>query len=1069
MILNWTSSINQNALPEPLNVGESWTYEDLQKFHIWNLYLCLKDKAGWTPVSSSFRSGASYATKNAGWDSISELKFEDKMTDNTFAEIKDKNGVYTPKEHCWVTLSKTDSLTNKPTYLTIDLRYPLPPHKRNVGIVINADSTPYEESSYDRESAVEDSGDSAFVGLAAVKGSTYTVGEKPDVSTAPWDEQDLDFFYGLTERDNSALGTRFRNFAKFKQTHNSRTAAFVDITLTGEAPLARTFVAGDPVNDYYSATTRVRPRSDKEDREVIYSCWAYSSIPAKKSELSEIGDQELSKFKYHFHWDPSTNAFLYQISTRDTKEGFDSMIGALPIQNASPIDAAPYSLLTIGTDPGFNYKSLCVNSDGATLYYKVTGLESATAGQIADKIKYAANTFYNVCYRNYNFSDGVNNRRYGDIKQIGQAGNLPVTARLAPSNSVFFASPKKGIVYGGANTAAGAAVPKKKSFVTDQAIIKAEDGTPLTAVTEGSIQILPSDNKYTILDKLNKFNFISLTNSEFKISTTRRTNSNELLFAWKSKPLPVNDLFAFDGDSWFKAYKFGSQIYKKSIPKSLNSTKLKEWLPDIQNRSALQPPVSKLATNAPAADRKKFTEAYVKWAKGEEIPADTYAGWPHQPAQALEAGVPRGSCYTLNINLVDAKDISNPFDGIQYGSNFEAGQNETATDEAIVAASLERLKNSGIGNCYFSTKDFLWSTIKATSEATATAKEANVTLQQLTPYINDKPCRGAGSEEDLYIYAGKELIGEGFAATVTLYFFNTPENTNGAANLAADTTMALKELPAVTAALTNKILFTNLVIASNGKFKHIPGSNNTIEQWLANIFGSTGNIQQIGDVGEAGFSEKHLFIKTKRNELFFDLSQDSTGLNLNPTSANISSYMNARASEVNIESEPTVPGQVSEKQNNGAGAMPVFKTLTQTGETGLIIAKYNFAMTDSEGKQINPSYDIFETAFGSPNLDMEVTEQVISLGKIKNTVDNSYSELPAFAISSDPDAPTMKGYISDVTLGPTSVPNGSLVANTEDKYKVYSDANPTGAKAKYQKLFWKGWWLPWIADESADW
>jgi len=169
MILPWTSSVNQNTITAA--PGASYTRKQVMVNHVWNLYSSLTS-SGWTPVSSSYHNGTSYQL-GSSWNSrgTASIVFPESMCDGAseLDIITGSTNAYTPSEHSWVTL-KTPSGDGDYYYITLDCRYPLPPHKSNTGVIIkrNETLTPSQYEILSDRSQYND----LFIGMSAVYKNT---------------------------------------------------------------------------------------------------------------------------------------------------------------------------------------------------------------------------------------------------------------------------------------------------------------------------------------------------------------------------------------------------------------------------------------------------------------------------------------------------------------------------------------------------------------------------------------------------------------------------------------------------------------------------------------------------------------------------------------------------------------------------------------------------------------------------------------------------------------------------------------------------------------------------------
>jgi hypothetical protein len=263
--LNWTSSINNQCIPEDY---ENPNYEHLFTFHMKNLVDNLVKSASWDVVSCSYWNTASNAYETIGnsnkWETIENIKFPERMVTGSYLDedgnikyelITANNGLYTPTEHPWILLKHTRSMDyygQSNNYMVIDCRYPLPPHKTNVGIVYDTNGEELNEAQ------IGASNKRIVLGTSAVKRQKFITqntiskraGRKTVNQTVSQEVQahsldtNFNYFNGIAERDN--LNYTFKTpLADEIQDYNSRAVAFVDILYSSRLP--------------YSGSTTCRP------------------------------------------------------------------------------------------------------------------------------------------------------------------------------------------------------------------------------------------------------------------------------------------------------------------------------------------------------------------------------------------------------------------------------------------------------------------------------------------------------------------------------------------------------------------------------------------------------------------------------------------------------------------------------------------------------------------------------------------------------------------------------------------------------------------------------------------
>ncbi len=443
MILQWTSSVNKDSLSRiniaQENYTDTYSYKDLMKYHVWNLYAELTS-SGWVPVSSSYSASDGYYTAQS-WSSPAVLEFPKSMADNLTQQelfINDSL-VYTPSEHCWVTLQRNFS-TSEIYYLTIDCRYPLPPHKKNTGLIVDLKTSDgvvsYDEVEYQNELKL-------FIGATSIEKISNAI--KPDNTTAQvWkNKQNISKLDGvcLTDSEN-ILFNMDADSIKYGQDYISRCVSFVDIAIHKSSNSNGTEIKKvTNSTEYSSSTTRVRPKNGKDDEKSWYVCWGFDFLEKNKKIIDYV---DLEKYKYAFHHDNLGN-FIYQIyKVGDNK--FKSGFGLLPVQNNNPSDQFSKITFCVNSDPSNEYdnKSINFNTLGNEVELISGSTDTAFLNNITSKLsnfknnKTTVNNFFNTCYRNYNFSDGISSIRAGVSGEIGKYMNFPIYSPISPKDASLF-------------------------------------------------------------------------------------------------------------------------------------------------------------------------------------------------------------------------------------------------------------------------------------------------------------------------------------------------------------------------------------------------------------------------------------------------------------------------------------------------------------------------------------------------------------------------------------------------------------------------------------------------------
>ena len=280
MILQWTSSVNNLTLPTDGLAQSDYTttydYEDVMKHHVWNLYTNLVEKGGWLPVSASYSSSIGYNLTASGWPTKNNLAFPDSMTTTSIDDIQNLLTVtYQPTDHCWVTLKKT--FNNSNYFMTLDCRYPLPPHKSNANIIYNKlkdTSVDPPIISYEQQRRVDSK--KVFIGPASIVYDKTLTNFEGKPAEAWLNKQETNMFNGVAYRDtvDTVLDMTPAVIAT-GQDYISRCVGFIDISFNQGEDNSIAYYNG---STYKSATTKVRPKNGKNDANSWYVCWGFDFI-----------------------------------------------------------------------------------------------------------------------------------------------------------------------------------------------------------------------------------------------------------------------------------------------------------------------------------------------------------------------------------------------------------------------------------------------------------------------------------------------------------------------------------------------------------------------------------------------------------------------------------------------------------------------------------------------------------------------------------------------------------------------------------------------------------------------
>jgi hypothetical protein len=1197
LTLDWASRINQYAIPQNLS---TMTYAELFTQHILNLKKELVTNAGWTVISCSYYDPAQgYRTSNSdSWSSIENIKFPESMVsaplsangEPNFTLISQNDGLYTPTEHPWILLRRQDA-SNRNLYITIDARYPLPPHKENVSILTDEDKG--QEILKTSQIIL---GASRF-GSAVVN---FTAAKAPSVL---YKNQELDFYSGIAIRDNVSTVVPV-NYGDEPQTWNARTTCFVDIIYTNVLPIAKGTEGGN---------TSVRPLTNYDnspatlfDNKSIITCWGFDSMIAGASINDDINDTK-SDF-YHFHYDTNSGAFIYQISdnTVTGNSSFTSMCGWLQIANPHAIDPIPYTSLTLNVDPGFSDKTLCFNNPAGDSIRSISSSYSTMINLTRDQLNMSGSdvcsTFYNVCFRNYNFSNNKGSIRYGAQKDtIGKMNEesiaiLPAYTPILPKDSSLFVRDVDGIkVRISGSTIIGAL--KDTEIITTENLTRfasyspTKDSSGVITNPQGDVDsFIPSSftkngEKYTVEGeyKISTTASFSLTKTydvyaladtnfqkEYKVLKTanigdpavlQRTIKDAIGINYTNiadfalSPVGINaavqatylnvarqqilnclenNKFIFT-DTIAAAANPNVTLFPDSVLLSTSSYRSTSLLPSIvfnanntENyvntvESSSQGPYVKLfvGTTAPfilggtnvsgtmyASDSdanretggRSYGTAFTIEIKSDAEPIsglspDIYLGYlDAQKAPKVPAGT-SDSLIDLTVRALvptqkNAKNIADGFTGgYSYGyydpSDLEAALisaqvHLTSSNEPLffidqVGGTMREFPLVNFVAKYSGETDF-------SNGVTFTIGTKTYTAKPYTWY----PVSGsnaANTRANLINY--KKLISGSYAPTSPGYTRLGMSNT---ALVKVDAN-ANSDVPSVPVDAINNLCanprtaihpLVSTLVTRVLQHSVTPADPNGVAQygsfWYASfreggwqlrkaILNDPVNrfskpsvrsfLQSVASKAASGTRTQGpvipLYIKVPLNDIFkpfkYIETANTTALAYDMVSG--SGGFHWRTS------------QTLASQKNGSSAFSVFKSLNKFNYTSLVAATYT--VNEDINKMLG-DFSVFGVTTNNQTATSLNEKRILLSGK--NSSDSTYSELPIFLISTDPKYPELKGYATDITWGPSTIPDGALVRNPES---MNQDGSTVPGKKLYSKIFWKGWWMPWLADDTPNW
>lgn len=452
MILPWTSSVNNNVI-QSVNptVDSNRTYEDLMVAHVWNLYTNLSS-SGWQTVSASFYDASSDVyTVGTSWTGSSNIKFPLSMSLQSQEEIlinRQKNiesntdTPYTPTPHSWVTL-RSSSFNDGNYFLTIDCRYPLPLHSSSTGVIIERRDKLLTTTSISSIKSIQTSNGKIekkyFAGPSGVyKDLDYAAIDSDGVGgddkvSGYLNKQDINPFNGVSFHSDEIVEYDNVNIQDFP----SRTVTFIDLVFHKANNLLK-----EDGNTFKSMTTSVRPKTDTLDSNSWYVCWGLdffelengtSFVANKNTKLNDI-----TKYKYAFHH--ANGNFIYQIY-KNVDATFNSAIGFLPIYNSNSSENIKNTSFCINCNPANYYSNGCINfnTTGKKINLvagnSIVEFNNNLVSYLNNKDNDQLNNFYNTCFRNYNFSDGIVSIKAGDGNYVGKRSNLPIFAPTSPKHS----------------------------------------------------------------------------------------------------------------------------------------------------------------------------------------------------------------------------------------------------------------------------------------------------------------------------------------------------------------------------------------------------------------------------------------------------------------------------------------------------------------------------------------------------------------------------------------------------------------------------------------------------------
>lgn len=580
LTFDWSGSLNnsvQALIPGGLEVVYSYNsvIEDdggatgkvsIFEAQAYSLYTALTSGSSvvgdnWLPVSCSYYDhGAADSVDRiykvgvgAGWDSVKAVRFPEYQipvadinytgsqttevfrTSNSYNVVDSITGdSYTPQPHPWVLLSKaysaipleSDSDYNPadPTapvtrnlYLTIDCRYPTPPHLTNtetevytqntiggpkyslIGAANTAGITYSSLYGADGEKTVRNLGEEVTLNLKATF-DTYrgiAVKHPADISTPftnPFYEGGATPTALYTEKCGvggsdptniicSATTTKIyeKDFTvALDETHDyiSRAVAFFDIVVAKSGPLLT--AAG---TDY--GTNNVRPYFEKK----IINTLGFDYIEEGETFTSSIGN--LADYKWHYNWVSGRADFSFALSKNSSttpSKTLNSFYGLFSVKNRSQGDDFEHVTVALNTEPG-DYSG----SPAAGKYYAGNSINKNGFGNTVElvnvqdheePISNTVNNYFNTCFRNYNCKENLSSPsslRYGKISDTNYytfrdslPQNLPAFAPTKPGHAAV-SGPELGPVKGYNGKVALVTLPRS-SIVQESQVIQETSG-----------------------------------------------------------------------------------------------------------------------------------------------------------------------------------------------------------------------------------------------------------------------------------------------------------------------------------------------------------------------------------------------------------------------------------------------------------------------------------------------------------------------------------------------------------------------------------------------------------------
>jgi hypothetical protein len=1195
LTLDWTSRINQFAVPQNLT---TMTYAELFTQHILNLKKELVTSAGWTVLSCSYYDSTeqNYKTSNSdNWAGIENIKFPEAMVASPltpsgtpdFQLISQNDGLYVPTEHPWILLSRQDT-ANRTYYITIDARYPLPPHKENVSFLLDEDKD--QEISKTSQIIL---GVSRF-GSAIVN---FTAKNAPSVL---YKNQELDFYSGIPQRDDITTVVPI-NYGDHPQTWNSKTVCFVDIIYTNTLPKGKSLEGGN---------TSIRPLTNYDhspvtlfDNKSIITCWGYDSMTAGAAITDNLNDIK-SDF-YHFHYDNTTGAFIYQISdnTVTGNSSFTSMCGWTQLANPHPLDPIPYSSITLNVDPGFSEKTLCFNNPAGESIRQITSsyavMTNLTKEQIAMSGSDVCSTFYNVCFRNYNFSNNTGSIRYGAQKDtIGKMNEesiaiLPAYAPTSPKDAALMVRDVDGIkVKISGSRIDGFLKDVETATATD--LVRFASYTPTAKNASGVVTAPQGDINGFIPSSFNKNDEKYTIEGEYKISTVPAWSLTKTYDAYalidtsiqnEYKVLKtgnlgdqtvlqktIKDAIGINPYSNISDVSFAPPNTQPAVAATYLSITRDEILNTLENNKFIF-----TDADAVAADRNVFpfpdsillsTSSYrstsllpstVLNKDNTENYSTTVETSPQGPYVKLFVGTVSpyllggtkvsgtlytalndagkisgnkiyGSMFTIQIKS-DAEQICNLSPSLYLGNldTQKAPKIPVSSVDSFIVPDVKNLVPAqvnarniadgfygGYGYGYYNPYS-PEAALLAAQEHLTSSNQTLITLDQYGGTANQDPLLRIAAK-----YSGESDFQNGVpfvVGGVTKYIkpytwypvsgsnaTNTKNNLNsyktyinnvylaaspGYARLNMASTASVLDVNGIPTLAANNLiavpkmsifpLISNL-IQKVLQYSVVPidpaGTEEVGSFWYA-VTGNNGTAWQLRKAvlndTTARFSKSAvktflqkvatraneeartlstptpIYIKVPLDDLYkpftYKVTTNTTALAYDMVSGSSGLYWRT--------------SQTPASQKNGASAFSVFKSLNKFNYTPLVGATY---AVNQDTNKIMSDFSVLGVTSNNPSQATLNEKRVLLSGK--NSSDSTYSELPIFLISMDPKYPELKGYASDITWGPTTIPDGALVRNPES---LNPDGSTVTGKKLYSKIFWRGWWLPWLADDTPNW